>query len=212
MAAARLAGVRWRYSAKPLRIPIVPLVIDTPRLPAMPGGAPFDPRWALRARIRSFRLEEVGFDPRRDGSFGPGRRECVWRGGGGARASTNDSSRARSRHSYGKDRFPNSGRSTSALRCARFASGSAAVSICVLRRPPYSQAGAQEVRNSCAVGSGANRLDGSLLSIFCMHKQHGRNFSGAGNRANSTACACLCASYRDRPQCDVFESLLSWPT
>jgi hypothetical protein len=60
--------------------------------------------------------------------------------------------------------------------------------------------------------SGANRLDGSLLSIFCMHKQHGRNFSGAGNLANSTACACLCASYRDRPQCDVFESLLSWPT
>ena len=42
----------------------------------MPRGAPFDPRWALRAGIRRLRFEEVGFDPRRDGSLGPGRREC----------------------------------------------------------------------------------------------------------------------------------------
>ena len=42
----------------------------------MPRGAPFDPRWVLCARIRRLRLEEVGFDPRRDGSLGPGRCEC----------------------------------------------------------------------------------------------------------------------------------------
>ena len=52
----------------------------------MPRGAPFDPRWALRARIRMLRFEEVGFDPRRDGSLGPGRREST--SSGSARIST----------------------------------------------------------------------------------------------------------------------------
>jgi hypothetical protein len=46
------------------------------------------------------------------------------------------------------------------------------------------------------------------LGVFCIETQREQKawragFSGAGIRANSTACACLRASYRCRPQCGV---------
>ena len=57
--------------------PFVPAIGDSiPLRWYVPEAIAFDPHPALGARIRRLRLEEVGFDPRRDGSPGPGRREC----------------------------------------------------------------------------------------------------------------------------------------